>query len=81
MMVFDEGLTSTCKFVFVEHKEISIARRIDMENTKWLGKRFQWNKYHPALQNHVKSVLSIAMEHKEDQEQPNFPKIFTKIES
>jgi hypothetical protein len=28
----------------------------------------------------VKSVLSIATEQKEDHEQPDFPKIFTKIE-
>ena len=40
-----------------------------MENTKWPGQRFQWKKYHPTLQNHVKSVLSIALKHKEDPEQ------------
>jgi hypothetical protein len=31
----DEGSTSTCNFVLVENKEISIAGRINMENIKW----------------------------------------------
>jgi hypothetical protein len=79
-MSVDGGSTSTCNFVLVENKEISTAQRIDMENIKWPGQSFQWKKDHPTLQNHVKSVLSIATEHKEDQEQPDFPKIFTKIE-
>jgi hypothetical protein len=51
-----------------------------MENIKCLGHSFQWKKYHPTPQNHVKSILSIAIENKEDQEQPDFPKSFTKIE-
>jgi hypothetical protein len=59
-MSVDEGSTSTCNLVLVENKGISTARRIDMENTKWPGQSFQWKKDHPTLQNHVKSVLSIA---------------------
>jgi hypothetical protein len=51
-----------------------------MENIRCPGQRFQWKKDHPTLQNHVKSVFNIATEQKEDQEQPDFPESFTKIE-
>jgi len=77
---FDLGSTLTYNFVLVENKEIPTTRRIDMENIKCPRQSFQWKKYHPTLKNHVNSVLNITMEQKEDQEQPDFPKSFTKIE-
>jgi len=43
-ILVDLGSTSTCNFVLVENKDISTAWRIDMENIKWLGQRFQWKK-------------------------------------
>jgi hypothetical protein len=51
-----------------------------MENTTCLGQSFQWKSDHPAMQNHVKSILKISKEEKEEIEWPEFPSIFTKIE-
>jgi hypothetical protein len=79
-MLIDEGSTSKCNFVLVEKKGILTTERIDIENKKWLGQSFQWKKVHQELQNHVKSILSITIDHKEDPKQLDFPKIFTKIE-
>jgi hypothetical protein len=78
-MNMDLGSTSTCNLVSIENKEVYMAQRLDMENIRFLGKIFQWKKDHPTLQNHVKLVFNIATEKKE-QEQPEFPKMFTKIE-
>jgi len=79
-MKMDLGSTSTCNLVLTENKEVSTARRLDMENIMFLGQRFRWKKDHPTLQNHVKSIFNIATEQKEDYEQLEFPESFTKNE-
>ena len=65
-MKMDLGSTSTCNLVLTENKEVSTARRLDMENIMFLGQRFRWKKDHPTLQNHVKSIFNIATEQKQE---------------
>jgi len=79
-MAFDIGSALTCHFISMDNNESITTQWIDMENKSFHGQIFQWRSNHPSLKNYVKSILKINKEEKDNLEQPEFSKCFTKVE-
>jgi len=75
--------TSNCNFVSTQNINIVIAHRIGMENIIFLGQSFHWNKNHPSIQNHAKTVCFVTKElekeEKENTDKPDFPQNYLKF--